>query len=64
MIVRIMIIVALAMLAGSASAQLLYGVSRPSTGGGAAIPPACTNGANFSQACNSSVAAAIVGGFL
>lgn len=50
--IRLLITALLIALAGSADAQLLNGVSRPSTGGGAVTPPSCTSGLDLSQSCN------------
>jgi hypothetical protein len=40
-------------LCGTANARLTVGVLNASSGGGAAIPPSCTNSLDFSNACNS-----------
>jgi hypothetical protein len=61
MIARLFVIIVCMALAGTADAQLLNGVSRASTGGGAGtIIPSCSNSLDFTQACNSQYIGAIL----
>jgi hypothetical protein len=60
MISRLLIIFVCMALAGTADAQLLIGVSRPASGGGAGTIPSCSNSLDFTQACNSQYIGAIL----
>jgi hypothetical protein len=56
-------IIGLSVLAGSADAQLLLGVSQSNSGGGNPVPPSCTadGGTDWSNACDIPLMAAIMG---
>jgi hypothetical protein len=62
--IRIMIILAMLLLAGTADARLTMGVWGPASSGGQSSGGGCSNSANLGQACNSAIGAAIIGGFL
>jgi hypothetical protein len=61
---RLIWIVALCLLAGSAEARLTMFIYGPASSGGHSGGGGCSNSADFSQACNSGIAAATLGGFL
>jgi hypothetical protein len=51
--IRLMLILLMITLASAADAQLLYGITGSSSGGGSGVIPTCTNSFDFSNACNS-----------
>jgi hypothetical protein len=55
----LMIMLALG-IAQSLGAGITLGVIQSGTGGGAAIPPSCSNSLDFTQACNSQYIGAIL----
>jgi hypothetical protein len=62
--IRLILILAMALAAGTADARLTMNVWGPASSGGQSSGGGCTPKADFSQACNSGIAAAITGGFL
>jgi hypothetical protein len=62
--IRLILILGMVLMAGTAEARLTMGVWGPASSGGQSSGGGCTNSANFTAACNSGIGAAIVGGFL
>jgi len=62
--IRLMIILAMLLLAGTANARMTMGVYGGGLSGGGGVGPSCSNSADFSAACNSGIAAAVLRGFL
>jgi hypothetical protein len=52
-VIRLVLILLMALMAGTAEARLTMGVWGPASSGGQSSGGGCTNSLNFSQACNS-----------